>query len=112
MESKIPKRIRVTSSSNGYVTSKIFSDYISEFYQNVKLVYPDLCSTHKAESVTIFYHENNNLHVSIPSNCTKYIQPLDVCIFKSFKAKLDAFKRYTLEKMRKIERNLAILKSK
>lgn len=94
---KIPDKIRLDSSSNGYVTGIILHDYIFEVYTNVDLVFSDRCTTHLVEEITDIYSERNITHISIPSSCTKYVQPLDIAVFKSFKAKLDDSKRLYIE---------------
>ncbi|CAG9334725.1 unnamed protein product [Blepharisma stoltei] len=57
----------------------------------------DKCTSHTSDIIRELYTEKGIKHISIPSNCTKYIQPLDVSIFRSFKAKLDQLKSEYIE---------------
>ena len=88
--------IQIASSSNGYVTVEILSNYINQNFNDVELVVSDKCTSHTSTIISQIYREKGIVHISIPSACMKYIQPLDVSNFRSFKAKLEDFKNLYL----------------
>ena len=94
---RVYEEINIDSSSNGYITKEILASYIRKNYNDVKLVIFDKCTVHTSELLQTIYKNKEIRQVSIPSNCTKYVQPLDVSVFRSFKAKLDHFKSKYIE---------------
>jgi len=86
---KLPPDIQIDSSANGYITIEILKKFICRNYHDVKLVISDKCTSHISNDIDKIYKERGIHHASIPSGCTKYVQPLDVSVFRSLKAFLD-----------------------
>ena len=89
--------IDIASSYNGYITCEILCNYIRKYYHDAKLIVSNKCTAHTSSVLKEVLKERAIEQIFIPSGCTKFIQPLDVSVFRSFKAKLDTEKNKYLE---------------
>ena len=89
----IPEGTTYGCSDNGWITSKIFLDWLKFFIKEVKqrpLIL--LCDGHRSHvtlEVILLAHQNDVTIVKFPSHTTHLLQPLDVAVFKGLKIAWD-----------------------
>ena len=94
LDKAIPESMVMTSSS-GYINETIFNEWFLKWITSIRkqtsltiLLIVDNCSSHVRHS-TISLAKNNNVELlALPPNLTHVLQPLDVSMFRSFKAKI------------------------
>lgn len=84
-----------TMAKKGWINSDIFQKWVEWFAEYVPgniprplLLIMDGCSSHIDDKVLKAASDNSIILLSLPPHCTHLVQPLDVAIFKSFKAAL------------------------
>lgn len=82
---------------SGWMNGKLFSDVIRHFVkhtqsskENPTLLILDNHESHLAIDALDIAKENGVTMLTIPPHCSNRIQPLDVCVFKSFQAYYNA----------------------
>jgi hypothetical protein len=86
--------LNIWKQSSNTMTSKIMVDLINKYIDPLfnrherKLLLMDSFSGHKTEEVKVALRNCNIDLVMIPGGCTKYLQPLDISVNRSFKSRL------------------------
>lgn len=85
----------VTNSPSAYINEGIFNQWFHKWIKWIReqteqrmLLILDNCSSHICYSTISIAKENNIELIALPPNLTHILQPLDVCIFRSFKARI------------------------
>lgn len=92
-----PLYSNVTNSESAYINEGIFNEWFIKWIKWIRaetqspiLLIVDNCSSHTRYSTVSIALANNIELLALPPNLTHILQPLDVCIFRSFKAKIRA----------------------
>ena len=98
----------MTYQENGYITAKIFLEWLVHFKNNVPggmfkenqhLLILDGHTSHVTNEAILFGRENRLDILTLPSYCSHELQPPDMAIFHPFKLNL------AMEKMNKMRKN-------
>jgi len=95
--------IMVYKQQNNTMNSHIMVSWIRNFLapsfpaDQLKLLILDSFSGHKTNEVKEELRKHNFHLLLIPSGCTKYLQPLDISVNRSFKSKLKQYYVKSLE---------------
>uniref|UniRef100_A0A8C3TJ34 HTH CENPB-type domain-containing protein n=1 Tax=Catharus ustulatus TaxID=91951 RepID=A0A8C3TJ34_CATUS len=94
---KFPKGIKVEVNPKGWMDEEVMRTWLTEVYAGRPggffhsllglLIFDSMC-THKTESVKAMVKKMNSELAVIPGGLTKEVQPLDIGIIHSFKAKM------------------------
>ena len=95
--------VHVWKKKNCTMTASLMVDYIKRVLipnfgsQKKKLLIMDSCSAHRTQAVKDELHANNFDLAIIPGGWTKYLQPLDLTVNRSFKASLKRMRMSMME---------------
>ena len=94
LDHALPNSMIMTSSS-GYINEKIFNEWfvkwiawVREQSSDTMLLIIDNCTSHIRHSTVLLAKSNNVELLALPPNLTHILQPLDVGVFRSFKASI------------------------